>query len=218
MELVLPLSTAFLLGTLHAFEADHMAAVGSFAVHRPRAVEAMVFGVRWAAGHGAVLVVIGTLVAAAELRLPGGAGQGLERLVGVSLVALGAWTALGARALHAHAHTHADGMTHVHLHSHLVRGDHRHGHAATAIGALHGLAGTAPAVALVPIVGIDSPVFAAGYLLTFAGGTALGMALYALLAGWVAGRAAVRSQRVARAVAFATGAATCGIGVFWMVR
>ncbi|HEX6939240.1 MAG TPA: sulfite exporter TauE/SafE family protein [Longimicrobiales bacterium] len=218
MELLLPLSTAFLLGTLHAFEADHMAAVSAFAVRRPRAFEAMRFGVRWAAGHGAVLIVIGTLIAAAGVRIPEASGHWLERVVGASLVLLGAWTVLGARTLHAHAHTHEDGTTHVHLHSHLMRSDHRHGHAATAIGALHGLAGTAPALALVPVVSFDSPLFAAGYLVLFAVGTALGMALYALIAGWIAGRAALRSQAIGRVLAVLTGLATSGIGVFWMVR
>lgn len=195
-----------------------MAAVSAFAVRRPRALEAVGFGVRWAAGHGAVLVLIGTAAAALGLSIPESSGHWLERIVGVSLVALGAWTAVGARALHAHVHSHDDGTTHVHLHSHLLRRDHRHAHAATAIGALHGLAGTAPALALVPVVSFDSPAFAAGYLALFAVGTALGMALYALVAGWVVGRAAFRSEVIARAVAFVTGLATCGIGIFWIVR
>lgn len=215
---LLPPGTAFLLGTLHAFEADHMAAVGAFAVRRPRALEAARFGIRWAAGHGAALIAVGTVVVLAGAHLPLASGAWLERVVGASLVALGLWTAIGARTLHAHLHRHDDGTTHVHLHAHLLRPDHRHGHAATAIGALHGLAGTAPALALLPVAGFDSPLLAAGYLALFAAGTALGMAIYALIAGWIAGRAALRSAALARAVALATAVATCGVGVFWLVR
>ena len=218
METILPLSTALLLGSLHAFEADHMAAVSTFAVRRPRAGAAMRFGLRWAVGHGGVLVVLGTLLVASGINLPESSGHWFERVVGASLIALGAWTAFGARSLHAHEHTHADGTTHTHLHSHLGGKGHDHGHTATLIGALHGLAGTAPAIALLPLARFDSAWFALVYLILFAAGTAAGMALYALIAGWIAGRAAVRSAWLARALAILTGAATMAIGALWMMR
>lgn len=218
MELILLLGFAFTYGALHAFGPDHVAAVSAFAVRRPRPREAMGFGVLWAAGHGGILVLLGTALVAAGLNVPDAYSHGFERVVGATLVLLGAWTALSSRTLHAHPHRHADGTTHAHLHSHLVGMGHRHGHAVTAIGALHGLAGTAPVVALLPAIELDSPALAAGYLLLFAAGTAIGMAVYALFAGWIAGRFAVRSERFARGITLVTGLATLGIGVWWMLR
>ncbi|HEX7089287.1 MAG TPA: sulfite exporter TauE/SafE family protein [Longimicrobiales bacterium] len=218
METLLPLLTALLLGSVHAIEADHVAAVSSFAVRRPRPGAAMLFGLRWALGHGGVVILLGMAFVLLGIELPEAAGHWLERLVGVGLVALGAWTLASARTMHAHLHTHADGTTHFHLHSHLTREDHHHGHAATAMGALHGLAGTAPVVALIPLAGLGSPVFAAGYLLLFAIGTAAGMAVFAMLAGWIAGRAAGRSARLARAIAWGTGVITVALGLVWLFR
>jgi nickel/cobalt exporter len=218
MDLLLLFGTALLLGLAHAFEADHMAAVSAFAVGRPGPLAALLFGVRWAAGHGAVLVVVGTGLVALGLPFPEAAAHWLERVVGVALVGLGVWTVLSARTLHAHLHTHADGTAHVHLHSHLFGRGHDHGHGATLMGALHGLAGTAPALALVPLARLDSALLAAGYLLLFAVGTAVAMALYAMLAGLIAGRAAARSAAVGRALAYATGAANIAVGVLWLLR
>ena len=76
----------------------------------------------------------------------------------------------------------------------------------------------APALALVPLARLDSALLAAGYLLLFAVGTAVAMALYAMLAGLVAGHAAARSAAVGRALAYATGAANVGVGVLWLLR
>ncbi|MGH7504460.1 MAG: sulfite exporter TauE/SafE family protein [Longimicrobiales bacterium] len=218
MSLILLYATALLVGSVHALEADHMAAVTSFAVRRPRWREAVGFGLRWAFGHGAVVVVAGAVMLLIGIRIPQGATHVLERLVGLVLIGLGAWTVRGARRIHAHKHSHADGTSHVHLHSHAFVRDHDHRHGATAVGMLHGLAGTAPGVALVPIASFDSAVQGVIYLLLFAVGTAGGMALYALLAGLVVGRAAFRSERLARKTAAVTGCITIAVGAFWMVR
>lgn len=217
MELILSFSAALLLGLRHAFDTDHVAAVTAFAAQRPRPRVAMRFGLRWALGHGGVLVVVGTVLVALGLHIPETSEHWFERLVGLSLVGLGAWTVVGARKLHAHAHTHHDGMSHTHLHSHAHGAAHDHGHAATVIGALHGLAGTGAVVGILPVLRFDSATFALGYLLFFALGTGAAMGLYALLAGWIAGRAAERSTQLARGVAVATGIATAIVGLLWLV-
>jgi nickel/cobalt transporter (NicO) family protein len=218
MSMLVLYATALMIGSLHALEPDHVAAVTSFAVRRPRWREAMGYGVRWAIGHGAAIVGVGTLVLWIGLQLPAGTTHWLERAVGIVLIGLGAWTIAGARRLHAHTHVHTDGTVHAHVHSHaLVRG-HEHRHAATAVGLLHGLAGTAPAVALVPLAGFESAGAGIVWLVVFAVGTACGMASYALLAGVVAGRVALRSAPLARWIAVATGGLTIGVGCLWLIR
>jgi ABC-type nickel/cobalt efflux system permease component RcnA len=211
-------ATALVLGTVHALEADHMAAVTSFAVRRPGIRESVRFGVRWSVGHGGAIVLIGSGILLLGLQLPAAAGHWLERLVGLVMVGLGAWTFRGARELHAHAHTHGDGVVHAHLHSHAVHDDHDHGHAVTAVGLLHGLAGSGSAIALIPLVGFESPAGGIFYLVLFSIGTIGGMALYGLLAGAVLGRAAEGSVRLARTLARVTGAFTMMIGLVWLLR
>jgi nickel/cobalt transporter (NicO) family protein len=207
-----------MLGSLHAFDADHLAAVSAFAVRRPSPRAAAGFGARWALGHGAVVVIAGTLLVLLGRTLPEDSGAWLERLVGVSLIGLGMWTVASARNLHAHVHTHEDGTRHTHVHSHLGSDSHRHGHAATAFGALHGLAGTAPVVALLPVTTLGSVWAAGAYLGLFAVGTAAAMALYAMFAGLIVGRAAAASGRLARSLAYATGVISFVIGVVWLLH
>ena len=86
------------------------------------------------------------------------------------------------------------------------------------IGTLHGLAGAAPALALLQIARSDSVLQGMAYLGTFALGTALGMGLYALATGWLMGRAAIRSERWARRLGKLTGASTILIGIIWLLR
>jgi sulfite exporter TauE/SafE len=123
-----------------------------------------------------------------------------------------------APALHAHVHAHGDGTVHAHVHSHATKPTHDHEHAATTAGMMHGLAGTGAAVGLIPVVDLEAPVAAVGYLVVFAFGTIAAMALYGTLAGLVAGRAAARSVRWARGLARAAGVSTILIGCVWLAR
>lgn len=211
-------ATALVLGSVHALEADHMAAVTSFAVRRPGMRESVRFGMRWAVGHGGAIVLIGSGLLLLGIHLPQDASHWLERLVGVVMIGLGIWTFRGARALHAHTHVHDDVVEHAHLHSHAVHDDHDHGHAVTAVGLLHGLAGSGSAIALIPLVGFDSPASGILYLLLFSVGTIGGMVLYGLLAGAVLGRAADGSVRLARLLARVTGVFTIVVGTVWLFR
>jgi ABC-type nickel/cobalt efflux system permease component RcnA len=227
--LLLSYSTALLLGSVHALEADHMAAVTSFAVRRPSLRAAVRFGVRWSLGHGGAIILVGAGLILLGLQLPDAVSHWLERVVGVVMIGLGVWTFRGARALHTHVHEHGDGTVHAHVHAHRHADDtslphaddgrrgHDHGHGVTAVGLVHGLAGSGSAVALIPVVAFDSPALAILYLVVFALGTVAAMALYGLLAGFIVGRTAVSSTRIARLLARATGLFTVAVGVVWLV-
>lgn len=227
METLPLLLSALLLGAAHTFETDHLAAVSALVARRPRPLASLLYGLRWALGHGGIVVVVGTGLLLVGFDVPETVGTLLERLVGLSLVVLGAWVVATSGRLHAHSHSHPDGTVHTHLHAHppgkgtathaSASARHEHGHAATAMGALHGLAGTAPVVALLPLLRGDSTGTGVLFLLLFAVGTAVSMTLYALLAGVVAGHAARRSAGVARGLARLAGVATAGVGVAWMV-
>ena len=195
-----------------------MAAVTAFAVRKPAPIAAASFGMRWAMGHGALLLLAGVLLMTLGLAIPASALPWLERLAGLALIALGLWTAWYAARLHAHAHKHEGGVQHVHLHSHALSKQHEHVHAPTLVGALHGLAGAAPAIALLQLTRLDSFAHGIGFLLSFAVGTAFGMGIYALLAGYLLARASGRSVRLARLVGQTTGFSTILIGVIWLMR
>ncbi|MGQ0815694.1 MAG: hypothetical protein ACT4O1_14760 [Gemmatimonadota bacterium] len=190
--------TALLLGSLHAFEADHIAAVTSFAVQKPQPRDALRFGFQWALGHGGAILIAGACLAWFGLQIPERATGVVERLVGVALVLLGASTAWAAHRAHVRAHSHP--------------------HAPAAIGLMHGLAGAAPAVALVPLSVIGSATGGLGYLLLFTAATAVSMSAYACVAGYMAARATRFGERVGRTVGQLTGVSTIAIGIFWLIR
>jgi hypothetical protein len=85
------------------------------------------------------------------------------------------------------------------------------------MGALHGLAGTGAAVALLPVAATDGPAPTLLYLLAFGLGTGACMGLYALSAGWLAGRAAHRSGALGRTLARLAGLGSAAVGVLWLV-
>ena len=222
----IPYLTALALGAGHALEVDHMVAVTAFVGGRPRLAAAVGFGVRWGIGHSLAVLVAGTALALSGLHVPPGAQDWAELGVGVMLVALGIWAANAARRLHvhlpqdhgghAHLHAHAPGSApHAHPHDASTTEMRRHRHLSTLVGAFHGLAGSAPVVALVPVTLMPSKPAAVLYLAAFGAGTILGMAAYAALAAAAVGRVAA-SARLARAAAFATAGASGVVGVWWI--
>jgi ABC-type nickel/cobalt efflux system permease component RcnA len=115
-----------------------------------------------------------------------------------------------------HGHPHSPEHEHSHEESRHSREVSRHGHLSTLVGAVHGMAGTAPIVALIPVTLFGGFWPAIGYLAAFGAGTILAMGLYAFLAA-VAARRVSSTVSAARGVALATGLASLGVGVWWII-
>jgi hypothetical protein len=225
VDLIAAYAAAFALGAAHALEVDHMVAVSAFVGRHPRVGTATMFGLRWGLGHALVVLLVGGMLAWSELTVPAAAAGWAELGVGLMLVALGGWAIRSARRLHVHTPQHHAGHAHLHAHAparHPHAHDHadparRHRHLSTLAGAIHGLAGAAPVVALIPVTLLSGAWRAVGYLVTFGLGTVLAMSLYAALAALAAARAAT-SLRTARRVASLTGIASTMVGIWWIVR
>lgn len=111
----------FVLGLKHALDADHLAAVSTFATEEKNPWRSSLIGAYWGLGHTAALLVFGMGIAVFRLAVPARLSQMLEFLVGIMLVVLGLNVMrklAKTQAIHTHAHTH-DGTTHSHLHLHL---------------------------------------------------------------------------------------------------
>jgi len=221
-------AAAFTLGAVHALEVDHMVAVSAFVGGDPRLGPAATFGVRWGVGHSGVVLLAGGLLAWSGLSVPPSAQRWTEFGVGLALIGVGLWAWRNASRLHlhgperhgghAHLHTHqgsASGHEHGHRESPGSASKHRHAHLSTLVGAVHGLSGTAPVVALIPVTLMPSLAAAVAYLLAFGIGTTLGMGTYASLAAVAVSRAG-SSVRLARIVAFGTAAASIAVGLWWL--
>jgi sulfite exporter TauE/SafE len=216
-SLALLVPTALVLGALHSFAPDHLAAVAVFVSRRPTWRRALALGARWGMGHSLTVVLVGGALAVSGLRLPDRFGPLAERAVGLTLVVLGLVAYARALRLHAHAHAH-DGVRHWHLHSHLRGEGHDHDHRALlGIGMLHGLAGTGALVVALPVTVGGSAASALIYLCAFGVGTILSMSLFSAAAGLALGSATRTSLRLQRAVIGAAGTASVAVGLWWLV-
>ncbi|NNG16130.1 MAG: hypothetical protein HKM89_06575 [Gemmatimonadales bacterium] len=227
----LSLSTAIMLGAIHALEVDHMIAVTSFLTERPGFRAAARFGARWGVGHAIAVFVLGGILLLSGIRWPERYDGFGELLVGVLLVAIGAWAILRARKLHVHRpeehgdhlhlHAHSAGrLPHHHAHGGTAGGakPHRHGRTLVFVGLLHGLAGSSAAVALVPVTVIDRTGIGLAYLAAFGLGVIVAMVGFALAATTAFTRAASRSVELSRHAGVLVGALGILIGLWWLVR
>ncbi|MEO3430873.1 hypothetical protein AAFN88_18605 [Pelagibius sp. CAU 1746] len=188
--MVSALFLGFLIGLQHAFEADHVAAVASISADSRKLRTAVRHGAVWGVGHTLTLLLLGGLVVYLGGAVPESWAQGLEFLVGVMLLVLGATLLrrLWRERVHFHAHRHADGVMHLHAHKHAREENghdpqhHEHAHPkglplrSLAVGMVHGLAGSA-ALVLLALGSAQSVPLALVYILLFGLGSILGMAV-----------------------------------------
>ena len=209
------LATGFGLGLLHALDPDHVLAVANLGRDQPGASRwaKLGFCARWALGHGTALLGIGALVLLGGMAIPESLSGWAEYAVGWVLIALGAgtlWSALAGEApVRWHRH---DGPGHLH-----VAGlPAHHGRSAVAVGLLHGAAGSASLLALVPLTGATSPWSGLGYLLTFGVGVLAAMLVFGGLLGSGLGALQTRRPRAALTVRVVLALAAMTLGVVWL--
>src|SRR5262245_14329982 len=120
--------TGLIVGIQHVWSGpDHLAAIAPLAVRRP--ARAWVPGLRWGLGHSAGVAVSGVRSLWLRHRLPINLLSSWgERLVGVMLLAIGAWALRKALRIHIHEHEH-EGQRHIHMHAHSPRVAHEEAHA-----------------------------------------------------------------------------------------
>jgi sulfite exporter TauE/SafE len=196
------LGLGFGLGLVHALDADHIMAVSALATSRPGLRECLRFALRWALGHGGTLLGVGGAAFALGLAIPASFARAAELAVGLMMIGLGAWVLRDALRQRAHLHFHRHDGVPVHAHWHIhaphaahAADAHRHGHGAVLVGALHGTAGSAPLLALLPAVAEGSAAVGLAYLVAFSAGVLVAMLAFGGLFGALLQRA-VRSGRL----------------------
>lgn len=211
------ISAGFLIGMVHAFEPDHLAAMLSRvqggrardpgqAALRSAALRSSLQGAVWGFGHTSALLLFSLLVFVLALSIPSAVFDGFELAVGVMLVILGASMYYRKKAwgtaAHTHPHTHPDGTAHTHTHSH--DGSHAHTHKSYVIGCIHGMAGSGGLIAVGAIaLGDVSAVLS--FVLVFGVGSMVGMSMASgiLSVPFLLSAGFVRLRRVLQAVAAA---------------
>ena len=190
-------------GFVHVFfGADHLAAIAPYAVDgKSRAWHT---GVRWGLGHAAGVFGIGLLMLALRDALPLEAVSAWgERLVGFVLIGIGIWGICAALARFTRRPR--------------AYATHAHGHAAFAVGTLHGFAGSAHLLGMLPALALPSDFAAGAYLLLFGLGSVAAMGTFASLVGWIAGRSGASGPRAQSALFSLSSLGAIGVGGFWIL-
>jgi hypothetical protein len=207
-----------LLGMRHALEPDHLAAVSTLVTRERGSVKAALLGACWGLGHTFSLFVVGAGLVLLRTEMPAGISDAFEFAVAIMLVVL------GVRAMYLAARQGAVGLTHAHHHGHLTHthaGAQNHLHVGRwtlarrplLVGAVHGLAGSGALTALV-LASLPTTAARLAYISLFGLGSTVGMATLSGLFGWPLARLGAQSG-VARALSFAVGVASAGLGLVW---
>jgi len=215
---------AFGAGLLHALDADHVMAVTAMSAKKVGIRAIVNLCLKWSLGHGAVILFVGASILIFGVSLPDALSHYAEKAVAILLLVLGGWILWDLYRSRAHFHFHEHHGTTRHAHWHIketetnnaeLSVEHKHGHRAVMVGVLHGLAGLAPLLALVPIA--KQPVWLAiTYLLIFC----LGVFLSMLIFGGVLGKViegiqkySVLSINVIRGL---VGISSISLGLVWL--
>lgn len=192
---------ALLAGFVHVFSGpDHLAAIAPYAVDGK--TRAWRTGVRWGIGHAAGVLGVGLAVLMLrEVFAIEAVSAWSERVVGVVLLAIGTW---GIRT----ALTRSGPRSHVHA----------HGHAALAVGTLHGVAGSAHLLGILPALALPTELAAGTYLVLFGVGSVAAMGAFASLVGWMADRPRESGSRAQRFLLGISSMIAIVIGGFWILR
>jgi len=182
------LAIALLLGLRHPLDPDHLAAVGAMA--RDSRGRSALVGLLWGLGHASTVLCLGAPVILWSATLPLGAQRSIEAVIGLVIFAL------GLRLLVRHS------RGQVHPHPHRPPKSLRE---AYAVGALHGMGGSA-GIGLLLIAAIPDPAVALAGLVVFAASAALAMG--AVAAGLGRGFAALPTP--------ALGAFVCVFGLWYL--
>jgi cytochrome c biogenesis protein CcdA len=202
-----PLLIGLWIGLVHAFDADHITTLGSLAVRdRPRS--ALGYAARWACGHAVAIGALGALAL----------GVGMLWIASVSHVAeLGVATLLIVLGLNTIASVWRREIAVAVAGGQPRPARTRHQATGLIMGLLHGGAGSAAVLAILPLSGFDSGFAAAGFLLAFSAGVAAGALLFAaLFSGLLAGTLR-RGETIVAAIAGVVGVLAIVVGAAMLV-
>lgn len=186
------ITLALSLGIVHALDADHIMAVSALSSSNTNPRNSLKFCLRWAIGHGSTLMIIGGAVYLFGMAIPDQLSVYAEHAVGLVLIAIGIFILIKLRQkkLHLHYHQHDGFPQHAHWHTHSNKNPHQHhkdphqhNHSAVMVGVLHGAAGSAPLLVLIPISKLATPVYGLLYLLVFSIAVIIAMAVFGGMLG-----------------------------------
>ncbi|CAM4422269.1 urease accessory protein UreH domain-containing protein [Zobellia nedashkovskayae] len=226
-----PLFAGIAASVLHVISGpDHLAAVTPLAIETKRKVWKI--GLFWGFGHLTGMLLIGMLFLLFKEYIPlEKISEHSEQLVGIVLIAVGIWAFFSIffkHKGHKHPHVHDGKEPYIHVHEHehnTSKLEHSHAHtkkvkqnmwSSFGIGTLHGLAGIAHFMLLLPVLGFRNQLDSMQYILGFALGTVLAMTIYTFLLGKITNYTKGQSKSLYKTIRLSGGVFAILIGVYWL--
>lgn len=228
----LPLFAGVAASVLHVISGpDHLAAVTPLAIETRRKVWKI--GLFWGFGHLTGMLIIGLLFLLFREYLPlEKISEHSEQLVGIVLFGIGIWALISIfykPKNHKHPHVHDGENPYIHVHEHeheTSQLEHSHIHnkkvkqnlwSSFGIGVLHGLAGIAHFILLLPVLGFENQLDSVQYIIGFGLGTVLAMTIYTFLLGQLANYSkAQKSKSLFKIIRITGGVFAIVIGIYWI--
>ncbi len=204
---------AFLAGTaaglLHVFSGpDHLAAVAPLASDRER--DHWLTGLQWGIGHTLGVLLIAGLLLLLKEQLPLDAISAYsERVVGLSLIAIGGW-GLGRAWVLKGSSARVLECSGAEVHS------HSHAGASFSMGTIHGLAGSSHLFGVLPALAFPSRGSSLLYLGGFGLGAIAGMTAFSAAIGLLSSKFSGRSRSYSGFL-YASSAVALVLGGVWLV-
>ena len=209
LELISFMFLAIILGFKHSYDSDHLIAVSNI-LRKVRSVKSsMKVGFSWALGHMLTATIITIMLLIFKQSFLNNVLPHFEKIVGLMLIVLGAFSLWDSFSLHSHQHSHGH-LVHSHMHLHADdENTHSHIHM-FGIGIIHGLASNDE---LLVLFTASLAVASLGSLLLglsiFSVGVVLGMVLFTTIFNFPLLK--LNSERIDNFVSPGTG----GIGVIY---
>ncbi len=232
MSFTFPLLAGILASMLHVISGpDHLAAISPLVIESKKG--AWKIGLSWGLGHVIGMLLIGILFLIFKDFIPiDKVSKYSEQLVGIVLIGIGIWTFHGIfneKRKQKHPHIHSEEKPYIHIHKHehgYSKPSHDHIHtkkinqnafSSFGVGFLHGLAGIAHFILLLPVLGFETINEGAQYVLGFGTGTLLAMTAYAMVLSKLISYTKQQHNDVFfKGIRFAGGLFAIIIGVYWV--
>lgn len=210
---------------------DHLAAVTPLAIETRRKVWKI--GLFWGFGHLTGMLLIGLLFIFFREFIPlEKISEHSEQLVGLVLIGVGLWALFSifyTNKKHKHPHVHGGEEPYIHVHEHDHESnklEHSHIHdrklkqnlwSSFGIGVIHGLAGIAHFILLLPVLGFEDQLDSIQYILGFGLGTLLAMTIYTFLLGKITSYSIEqKSKSLFKTIRLSGGVFAIVIGTYWL--
>lgn len=226
----LPIIAGTLASMVHVISGpDHLAAVTPLAIDSKN--KAWKIGLFWGVGHLLGMLMIGVLFLIFKDFIPVEAiSEYSEQMVAIVLIGIGIWAFYRIfnkknKLVYPHVHDNSEAYVHIHeIEHHKTENQHQHTKvikqdalSSFGIGFLHGLAGVAHFLLLLPVLGFEDNFEAIQYIVGFAIGTVLAMSSYALIIGKITSFSKNQpNENFFKGIRFAGGLFAIIIGIYWL--